>query len=92
MERGGRAFGDRLGFKGEESETAIKMQLRLVFLQFYCVFPIISGVFMFFLAGIQIYRLTKLYHKEEESSFLGLFLDAFLSLISCTMVREIRIR
>jgi hypothetical protein len=43
---------------------------------------------MFFLAGIQIYRLTKLYHKEEESSFLGLFLDAFLSLISCTMVRD----
>lgn len=27
-----------------------------------------------------------LYHKEEESSFLGLFVDATCSLISCAMV------
>lgn len=54
--------------------------------KFYCVFPILSGFFIFIVSGAQIYRLTKLYHKEEESSFLGLFLDAFFALIICTMV------
>ena len=54
--------------------------------KFYCVFPIITGLFICILSGAQIYRLTKLYHKEEESSFLSLFMDAFCSLIICTMV------
>lgn len=54
--------------------------------KFYCVFPIFTGIFIFILSGVQIYRLARLYHKEEESSFLGLFLDAFCSLISCAMV------
>lgn len=54
--------------------------------KFYCVFPIFSGLFLFILSAAQIYRLANLYHKEEESSFLGLFVDAFCSLLSCTMV------
>lgn len=41
---------------------------------------------MFILSAVQIYRLAKLYHKEEDSSFLGLFLDASCSLLSCSMV------
>lgn len=53
--------------------------------KFYCVFPVITGLFICILTGVQIYRLTKLYHKEEESSFLGLFVDAFFSLVSCGM-------
>lgn len=52
----------------------------------YCVVPIISGVFICILSAASIYRLTKLYHKEEESSFLGLFVDAFFALISCAML------
>lgn len=54
--------------------------------KFYCVFPVITGFFIFVLSIVQIYRLTKLYHKEEDSSFLGLFLDASCSLLSCAMV------
>lgn len=54
--------------------------------KFYCVFPIFSGIFIFVLSAASIYRLTKLYHKEEESTFLWLFVDAFLSLISCAML------
>jgi hypothetical protein len=54
--------------------------------KFYCAFPIITGTLIFILSGIQIYRLTLLYHKEEDSSFLGLFMDSFLSLICCSMV------
>lgn len=54
--------------------------------KFYCVFPIFTGVLGMFIAAAQIYRLTRLYQKDEESSFLGLFLDAFCSLLSCTFV------
>lgn len=54
--------------------------------KFYCFFPIFSGIFVFVLSCVQIYRLTRLYHKEEEEEFLGLFMDAVFSLISCTMV------
>lgn len=54
--------------------------------KFYCVFPIITGIVILILSAVQIYRLTKLYHKEEESSFLWLFMDAFFSLMSCAMV------
>lgn len=54
--------------------------------KFYCVFPICTGIFIFIVSGIQIYRLANLYHKEEESSFLGLFVDSFLSIINCAMV------
>lgn len=54
--------------------------------KFYCVFPTCTGVFIFIVSGIQIYRLALLYHKEEESSFLGLFMDSFLSIINCAMV------
>lgn len=39
---------------------------------------------MFILSAASIYRLTMLYHKEEESSFLGLFVDASFSLLSAT--------
>lgn len=53
--------------------------------KFYCVFPIVSGVLIFLLSAASIYRLTMLYHKEEESSFLMLFVDACFSLISATL-------
>ncbi|CRK89272.1 CLUMA_CG003031, isoform A [Clunio marinus] len=52
----------------------------------YCAFPILTGIVTLIIATVQIYRLTKLYHKEEESSFLALFMDAFFSLISCSMI------
>lgn len=52
----------------------------------YCVFPTITGVFIFVISGVQIYRLAMLYHKEEENSFLGLFMDSFLSILNCAMV------
>lgn len=52
----------------------------------YCVFPIASGIFILILSVAQIYRLTRLYHKDEESSFLGLFMDALLCLVSCAML------
>lgn len=54
--------------------------------KFYCVLPILTGVFIFLLSAAQIYRLASLYHKEEESSFLGLFMDAFCALISCALL------
>jgi len=59
--------------------------------KFYCVFPIITGFLIFILSGAMIYRLTKLYHKEEESSFLGLFFDAFCGflLVFSTLVSAI---
>lgn len=41
---------------------------------------------IFIVSAIQIYRLTLLYQKEEDSSFLGLFVDSFLSILNCTMV------
>ncbi|KAG5670583.1 hypothetical protein PVAND_000835 [Polypedilum vanderplanki] len=54
--------------------------------KFYCVFPTFSGCLILILSGLQIYRLTMLYRKEEESSFLALFVDSFVSIICCTMV------
>lgn len=41
---------------------------------------------VFILSSLQIYRIAMLYHKEEESSFLALFLDSAVSLICCAMV------
>lgn len=54
--------------------------------KFYCIFPTITGVLIFIISGVQIYRLTSLYQKEEDSSFLGLFMDSFLSILNCTLV------
>lgn len=46
----------------------------------------LTSVLVFLLSSVQIYRIAMLYHKEEESSFLALFLDSAVSLICCCMV------
>lgn len=46
----------------------------------YCNFPIATGVILFIISAFQIYRFTRLTLKEEESSFLGLFLDVLIGI------------
>lgn len=48
----------------------------------YCWFPVIAGILIFVISGAQIYRFTMLVMKEEESSFLALFLDVVLGCLS----------
>lgn len=55
-------------------------------LQISLLTVIVFVVLVFILSGVQIYRLTMLYRKEEESTFLALFLDSFISIICCTLV------
>uniref|UniRef100_A0A6B2E9Q4 Transmembrane protein 179 n=1 Tax=Phlebotomus kandelakii TaxID=1109342 RepID=A0A6B2E9Q4_9DIPT len=46
-----------------------------------CSFPIATAVVLFFVSVIQIYRFARLSIKQEEASFLGLFLDVFFGFI-----------
>uniref|UniRef100_A0A182MU20 Transmembrane protein 179 n=1 Tax=Anopheles culicifacies TaxID=139723 RepID=A0A182MU20_9DIPT len=51
----------------------------------YCNYPIVVGVCLFIIAGVQIYRMAILAYRELESSFLGLFFDVVFSISLCTM-------
>ncbi|CAD7084691.1 unnamed protein product [Hermetia illucens] len=51
----------------------------------FCEFPIVTGGFLFLVSAGQIYRYSRLAYKEEESSFLGLFLDVMVGIIMLTM-------
>ncbi|XP_055615659.1 transmembrane protein 179 [Toxorhynchites rutilus septentrionalis] len=50
-----------------------------------CNYPILVGVALFVIAGLQIYRLAILVHRELESSFLALFFDVVFSVSLCAM-------
>lgn len=41
----------------------------------YCDFPIFTGIFVFCVSFVQIYRFSLLAYRKEEGKFLGLFLD-----------------
>ncbi|KAH8388418.1 hypothetical protein KR093_005974 [Drosophila rubida] len=43
----------------------------------YCYFPLITGVFLFIISAIQIYRYARM---KEEESFIALFVDVVLGI------------
>ncbi|XP_058464798.1 transmembrane protein 179 [Malaya genurostris] len=51
----------------------------------YCTYPILVGVTLFLISGLQIYRLAILVYRELESSFLALFFDVVFSISLCLM-------
>ncbi|XP_055585647.1 transmembrane protein 179 [Uranotaenia lowii] len=51
----------------------------------YCNYPILVGVALFVIAGMQIYRLSILVYRELDSSFLALFFDVVFSISLCAM-------
>lgn len=51
----------------------------------FCNFPIITGVFLLLVSVVQIYRLSRLAYKQEDSSFLGLFIDVVIGIHMLTM-------
>ncbi|XP_055679640.1 transmembrane protein 179 [Lutzomyia longipalpis] len=53
--------------------------------QMNCSFPIITAVVILMISMIQIYRFVRLSVKQEEASFLGLFLDVFFGFLLCLM-------
>lgn len=53
--------------------------------QINCSFPIITSVILISVSIIQIYRFARLSIKQEEASFLELFLDVFIGFILCLM-------
>lgn len=53
--------------------------------QSYCNFPIITAVFLMIVSGIEIYRLSRIAMKDEEPSFLSLFLGVLFGITLCAM-------
>lgn len=53
--------------------------------QGYCNFPTVTGILAFLISGIEIYRLTRIVLKQEEPSFLSLFLGVFFGIILLAM-------
>ncbi|XP_058812356.1 transmembrane protein 179 [Topomyia yanbarensis] len=51
----------------------------------YCTYPILVGIQLFVISGIQIYRLAILVYRELDSSFLALFFDVVFSISLCVM-------
>uniref|UniRef100_A0A8D8ATG7 Transmembrane protein 179 n=1 Tax=Culex pipiens TaxID=7175 RepID=A0A8D8ATG7_CULPI len=51
----------------------------------YCNYPILVGVALFVVSGVQIYRLAILVYRELESSFLALFFDVVFGITLCAM-------
>ncbi|XP_053680537.1 transmembrane protein 179 [Anopheles nili] len=51
----------------------------------YCNYPIIVGVNLFIISGLQIYKMAFLAYRELERSFLGLFFDVVISISLCAM-------
>lgn len=51
----------------------------------YCNYPILVGVALFIVSGVQIYRLAILVYRELESSFLALFFDVVFGITLCAM-------
>ncbi|KAL5282766.1 TMEM179 family protein [Megaselia abdita] len=41
----------------------------------FCNFPIFTGIFVFIISVLQIYKFGRLAHRNEEGGFLGLFID-----------------
>ncbi|XP_012545482.1 transmembrane protein 179 [Bombyx mandarina] len=50
--------------------------------RFYCNYVILVGILMFLVCCVQIYRLSMLVYKGEDSSFLSAFLEA----VGCTVL------
>ena len=46
----------------------------------YCEYTVIVGLLLFIAAAIQIYRLSMLLYKGEDSSFFSAFIDVLLSI------------
>ncbi|GAB0100469.1 Transmembrane protein 179 [Sergentomyia squamirostris] len=53
--------------------------------QLNCTFPVLTAIVLFIVSIIQIYRFVRLSMKQEEESFLGLFLDVFFGFTLCLM-------
>lgn len=56
----------------------------------FCNVPLITGIFLFLISSMQIYRLVRL---KDEESFLALFIDVVLSIwmLAMTIISSVMI-
>lgn len=52
----------------------------------YCNYTIIVGLIIFVVAAVQIYRMSMLMYKGEDSSFLSAFIDVVTSIFITTLI------